>query len=455
MKIKNVFLILLIVTMGVSSLVGCSKKEVTKETADVERTKDDGGVDKVATEEIKSEENEETTLSLLIDTDISMAGFEAVAELAKEKLGIVIEVEYRVGGADGDNIVKTRLASGDMADLCTYNSGALLNALNPAEYFIDISNEDFVSRLDDTYRKTVTVDGATYGVPQTSSQAGAILYNKPMYEKYNLEVPKTWDEFMENCRILKKAGETAIIGSFADAWTAQVLYLGDNYNVLSADPSFPKDFEAGKAKYATSEAGLKSFSKLEQTQTFYNLDYLATSYDDGCDMIVNGAGAHWVMLTQSLSNIYQLYGDQVNDIGVFGIPGDVPEDQGLTVWMPSSMYGNKNSDKIDDILRFMAFYVSDEALDAYTAEILPDGPYCIKGYELPENSYKAVANDMQAYFDAGKTAVALEFLTAVKGSNCPAICQAVASGQMTDKEAATAYDSDCLKQAVQLGLDWE
>ena len=57
---------------------------------------------------------------------------------------------------------------------------------------------------------------------------------------------------------------------------------------------------------------------------------------------------------------------------------------------PSSYYANKNSDKVDDIMRFFEFYVSDEGLDAYTSKILPNGPYCVKGYELPDNCYDAV-----------------------------------------------------------------
>ena len=75
-------------------------------------------------EEKKSEspEKETTELSLLVDTaNASTAGFEAVAKLAEEKLGIQVTVETRPGGTEGDNIVKTRLASGDMADLCVYN----------------------------------------------------------------------------------------------------------------------------------------------------------------------------------------------------------------------------------------------------------------------------------------------------------------------------------------------
>lgn len=88
-----------------------------------------------------------TELTLLVDTDVTTAGFEAVAAKAEDAIGVKVTIETRPGGADGDNIVKTRLASGDMADLCLYNSGALLNALNPEEYFIDLSGEEFVSRI--------------------------------------------------------------------------------------------------------------------------------------------------------------------------------------------------------------------------------------------------------------------------------------------------------------------
>ena len=455
---KKYLALLLMLVMVTTLLVGCGGGEKTSTPDNDVSTEDSSGQDTKKPDKSAEDDKgevEETTLTLLIDKDISIAGIQAVTDLAKEKLGITIEFETRPGGAEGDNIVKTRLAAGEMADLCLYNSGSLLNALNPAEYFIDISNEDFIDKLDETYKSTVTVDGVTYGIPVSSTQAGAILYNKPLYEKYNLEVPSTWDEFIANCNVLKEAGEVAIIGSYADSWTSQVMFLGDNYNVLSQVPNFAEEFEAGKAKYATTPAALASFEKLEQTHEYHNADYLAATYDDACNMIANGEGAHWVILTQALSNIYELYEDKINDIGVFGIPSDDPEDHGLTVWMPSSLYGNKQSDKQDAILKFMEFYVSDEALDAYTSVILPDGPYAIKGYALPDNAYPAVAEDMQAYFDAGKTEVALEFLTAVKGANAPNICAELGSGQTTALEAAEAYDADCLKQAIQLGLDWE
>lgn len=407
-----------------------------------------------AAEAEKEWEYKEDTITMLIDTDTAIGGIQAVCDLAEEKLGITVEIETRVGGPDGRNIVKTRLASGDMADLCGFNSGCLLEELNPSEYFIDLSGEEWINELDDTFKEAVTVDGGVYGVPITSTSGGLVLYNKEIYEKYGLEVPKTWKEFMDNCQVLKDAGETALIGSFGTMWTAQVPYLGDNYNVIAQEPDFAEKFEEGSAKYAATPAALRSFEKLAETTPYYNEDYLATTYDDGCDMLINGDGAHWIILTQVLANMYEIYGDEVNKLGAFAIPGDDPAQNGLTVWMPGAWYGNKNSEHIDTIKRFMEFYISEEAIAAYGEQILPQGPYAVKGAALPENVCGAV-KDMQKYFDEGKVGTAMEFQCSIKGANCAAICQECLSGQSTGEKAAKEYDEDCRKQAMQLGFDWE
>ncbi len=397
-----------------------------------------------------------TELTLLVDaTDSADPGLEAVLALAEEKLGIKVTPEVMAGGAEADNIVKTRLASGDMADLLIYNSGALLSALNPGEYFIDISQEEFSNKIDDEYKKAVGEGENVYGVPFKPSQVFAVLYNKTLYEKYDLEIPKTWDEFMGNCDVLKENGETALLGSFADSWTCQIPFLGDAYNLETENPEFAEKLDAGEAKWATTPEALRSFEKLADTTSYYNEDYLATTYDDGCDMMANGEAGHWIMQTKVLSVIYDLYGiDVVNDIGAFAIPSDNAEINGLTLAYPKAIYGNKNSEKEDAILKFMEFYISEEALDTYFEANLPIGPVCVKDYELPENGYDAVNKDLQAYVDEGNIAPALEYISPVKGADCPAICQELASGQTTAAEAAEKYDKDCEKQATQLGLDW-
>lgn len=96
-----------------------------------------------------------------------------MTKLAKEKLGIDIVVETRQGGSEGDNLIKTRLAAGEMTDMVVVTPGSVLETLNPTEYFMDISEEEWVDKLDDEYKKTVTFDGETFGVPFASSKCGA------------------------------------------------------------------------------------------------------------------------------------------------------------------------------------------------------------------------------------------------------------------------------------------
>jgi len=61
--------------------------------------------------------------------------------------------------------------------------------------------------------------------------------------------------------------------------------------------------------------------------------------------------------------------------------------------------------------------------------------------------------EIQEYIDAGKSSLALEFLSPIKGPNLPQICVEVGSGMKTALQAAQAYDEDVKAQAQQLGLE--
>lgn len=445
MKRKIVSVILAAAMLG-GALAGCGNSSAG--SGDAGESGDNGSSG-------GGEDKEDITITMLIAaSDGSADGVKAVVEKAEEALGITIEVEEV--GTDADNLVKTRLASGDMADLVTYNAGSLLKALNPSEYFLDLSEYDIVDELDDTYRGAVTVDDAVYGIPTSSSSAMAILYSKDKYEEYDLEIPKTWDAFLENCETLKDAGETALIGSFADIWTTQFPFLGDYYNVVASDPEFTAEFEAGDAKYAETKSALASFQKCRDLVDYYNEDYLATTYNDASDKLAAGEGCQWFISSTAVGNIAQLYDKETADrIGIFGVPGDDAENAGITVSEPVSFYVNQEAEHTDAIMDFLEYYISQEGIDAYTEVQMVTGPMCVKDWTIADEYQLEVVKELQQYFEDGKVHVAQEFETAVKGSNCASICQEVGSGQTTAEEAAKKYDEDCYKQAVQLGLDWK
>lgn len=396
------------------------------------------------------------TLRIAVDTNASADGLRAVIEKAREDIGVNVEVEIRPGGDEGDNLVKAWIAAGEVPDLLYYNSGSKLLEMDPANNFVDLTAyPHIVDRLADSFKGAVTVGDAVYGVPLTSSQAGAILYNKVIYEELGLEVPANWQKFLDNCKACADAGYYGLIGTFGTSWSSQVLFLGDYYNVVTGYPTFAADFEAGTAKYATTPSAVRSFEKYTEVIPYYNPDYVVATYEDGVEYLAEAKGAHWIILTQALQNIDSLYGrETVDEIGVFCVPAD-DGNNGLTVWVANGIYVNKNGAHVDEAIKFIEYYISDAALDVYANTLLANGPFCIKGYQMGDNAYAAVAKDMQAYFDAGTTYVAQEFECAIKGANCESICIEVGTGAISAEEAAAIYDDDCYKMAVQLGFNWD
>lgn len=402
------------------------------------------------------EEKEKVTLSVLIDNiEETYSIFSGIKEKFEEKYPyITIDLETRPSGSEGENFIKTRLATGDMNDVFYFNSGALLQALNPELNMVDLTDEPFMDNLDETYKTTVSYNDRVYGVPVGSSYSGGWLYNRKVYEDLGLSVPKTWAELMENNEKIKEAGITPVIGSFKETWTTQLIVLGDYYNVQAQHPTFAEEYTANEAKFATSPAALRSFEKLQEVHDlgYWNEDYLATTYDVAQRMLMEGEGAHYPILTRVFSALQQNFPDKLDDIGFFPQPSDDPDINGMTVWMPNSAYINKDTEHLEEAKLFLSFIASLEGVDSVASNIKPYGPWMVKGATLPDDVPLAI-KDMQPYIDSGNASPALEFLSPVKGPNLEHFTVEVGAGMKTALEGAESYDKDVEKQAQQLGLE--
>lgn len=401
----------------------------------------------------EAETEQITELTLLVDNQSPIGGIEAIAARAEEELGIRVEIELRPGGTEGDNVVKTRLATGDMADLMYYNSGSLFMALSPERHFVDLSGEPFMDRVLDSFKETVSVGDGVYGIPADSSFAGGWLYNRRVYEELGLEVPHTWDQLMDNLAAVEEAGIEPVAASFADTWTAQLIVLGDYYNVHSENPDFAEDYTNNQAKFADTPIARRGFEKLQEVHDagYFSANPVATTFDDALAMIANGEAAHYPMLTVVLPNIEDAHGDLINDIGFFGQPGNDPEDHGVTLWMPATLAVYADGENVDAATRFVEFFVSEIGVEEFLDARTVTGPMVIEGVTL-DDAYPAV-QDILSYVDAGRTAPALEFLSPIKGPNLEQILVQVGMGLVSAEEGAENYDRDVVRQARQLGLE--
>jgi len=398
------------------------------------------------------------TLSYLVDNQEStVATAEALAEaFMAENDGITVEVESRPQGAEGDNLVKTRLSTGEMSDVFAYNSGSLFQALAPDQTLVNLDDQDWVGKLDENFVNSVSTENGTYGVPMGQAMSGAVIYNKDVYSELGLTVPTTWDEFIANSQAIKDAGAAApIVQTYGDTWTSQLFVLGDFNNVLAEDPDWAEKYTNNEAKYSD-EPAIRGFEHLEEAfkAGLFNEDFASATYADGVRMVATGEGAQYPILTFAASQLLTSNPEAADTVGVFPLPGDDAATNGLTVWMPGGVYIPKSTegDKLEAAKAFVEFLATPESCDIQAETTAPQGPFVIEGCELPED-VPAMVSDQQKWFDEEKTNLALEFLSPIKGPALEQITVAVGSGITSATDGAAQYDEDVKKQAQQLGLE--
>ncbi|MFT4108216.1 ABC transporter substrate-binding protein [Propionicimonas sp.] len=398
------------------------------------------------------------TITVLADnSDQTTKPLQALIDAFNAKnTGVTVKLESRPQGTDGDNVVKTRLSTGDMDEVFQYNSGSLLAALDPVRNIVPLTDEAFMANIDDSFKTSVTTDGQVYGVPLGQATGGGILYNKKVFAKLGLSVPKTWAEFMANNAKIKAAGIDPVIQTYGDTWTSQLFVLADFRNVTAAAADWAAKYTANdpSAKYAVDPA-LKGFQRLEDVYKagYLNKDFASAKNSQGLQKLVKGTGAQYPMLSFVIGTYTAMSDTAAEDIGFFAQPGDDAATNGLTSWSPGGLYipTSISAEKQAAAKKFLEFVATPEACDVQTKAVTPSGPYMVKGCTLPEGLPAAVS-DLQKYFDEGKVSPALEFLSPLKGPNLEKITVEVGSGITSAADGAARYDEDVKKQAQQLGL---
>src|SRR5918993_5089000 len=91
------------------------------------------------------------------DTDVASA--KAIIEsFQAANPDIKITHETRPGGSEGDNLVKTRLATGEMPEVFVYNIGSLLAAIKPAQNLQPMDDQPWANQLDQTFKDAASVE---------------------------------------------------------------------------------------------------------------------------------------------------------------------------------------------------------------------------------------------------------------------------------------------------------
>lgn len=138
---------------------------------------------------------------------------DAVAEWNENNPAIQVEF-FRMTGDDGDKI-PAAIDAGTAPDVVQMSAHSLPghiinNRLTDLTPYVDGLAEDFTA----SSWGTVSFGDAVYGIPQDSGPTG-LMYRTDIFEEYGIEVPTTWEEYVQAGRDLKAANPDIYIAQFS------------------------------------------------------------------------------------------------------------------------------------------------------------------------------------------------------------------------------------------------
>ena len=193
--------------------------------------------------------------------------------------------------ADAGTVLKTRMAKNDMPDIVAMGGDNNYTEVESAGMLVDLSSEDYVSNIQESYLQMVydvnkDKEEKVYGVPYATNASG-VIYNVDKFKEHGIEIPKTWDEFIDVLEKLQDAGEQPLLMTYKDAWTSNC-----PWNSIASDlapESFNDDRKAGKTTFVgTHEEIAEKYMKLLD---YAQDDFMGLTYDDGNKAFANGEAA--------------------------------------------------------------------------------------------------------------------------------------------------------------------
>lgn len=132
---------------------------------------------------------------------------------------------------------------------------------------------------------TGRADGKVYGVP-FAMQTLQMFYNKDIFAKYKLSVPKTWDDFVAVNATLTKNGITPMAVGGKDAWTLPILH-DTLASAVYGGSDFQKKVVAGTTTFED-PAYVKSLQTVVSVQSDLPKDVVGVSYTDAQSLFLAG-----------------------------------------------------------------------------------------------------------------------------------------------------------------------
>ncbi|WP_219835432.1 ABC transporter substrate-binding protein [Paenibacillus sp. R14(2021)] len=284
--------------------------------------------------------------------------FEKFAEKEKADKNIEVTFNSEYPGADNaPQILKTRLATGDVPDVFSLHAGNDMPTFNKAGYLTDLSDQPLAGKLIDGIKELVSVDNKVVAVPMESLSWG-YLYNKQIFKDLGLTPPKTLTEMKAVVQKLKDNKVTPFLLSYKESWIPQLfLPLTVGGLVNSTHPDFMDKMNSDQGSFGDIK---EMFDIIDLVNANGTDRAFEKGNDDGAADFANGKAAMWVQGTWDADSILKM--NDKADFGVAPLPiNDNPQSSRINVSVSTALSVPPNSKNKEVAIDLLNFILDDQA----------------------------------------------------------------------------------------------
>ena len=231
---------------------------------------------------------------------------------------ITVESE-QADSANYNTLVRSRLVSKSEIDLVGLHTGgdefgfaAKDNAL------LDITGAPYLGNFMKEAVDKGTYNGKVLGFTQGTYAIG-VFYNKDLFAKLNLQVPKTWEEFLSVSEAIKKSETAPLVLSAKDSWTTLYYHMSQESQIEANNPGFFGKMKSGESKW-TDPKLLDVYNKIGvlNKNGYFLKGSTGTSYDQAVAAFQKGQAAMWIMGNWALDKFPEDF--KQFKVGAFAFP---------------------------------------------------------------------------------------------------------------------------------------
>ncbi len=268
--------------------------------------------------------------------------------------GVTVELDFKPG-PDYPAALSTALAGGEAPDLIGFLPGTSVAEAAKSGQIADLTGKVPVDNLIVAAANQVQLDGKVYGAPLAAYTVG-VFYQRPMFQKYGLAAPKTWQELLDTSKKLKDAGVVPMEMPGKDGILPYFFYHMAVSSILG-ESGF-KDLISGKVKL-TDDNLVPAAKLLTDMQPYYNNGFESVSYTEGKAEFANGRAAMIIGGSADYTGYKQV--NPSVDVGVFGFPPPQPGKAVTVTGMELIYTVNAKSKAQDAATAFVAWLATKEA----------------------------------------------------------------------------------------------